>query len=419
MNDSSVVKIDPEIAQLLDSEVHRQNDQINLIASENLVSRAVLESLANVTTNKYAEGYPGKRYYAGCQFVDEIETLAIERAKQLFKCEFANVQPHAGCQANQAVFLAFLQPGDTILGMNLSAGGHLTHGAAPSLSGKWFNAIHYGVNQETGLIDYDVVADLAKQHRPKLVIAGASAYSRHIDFKLFKDIAQSVGALLLADVAHYSGLIVTEHYPSPFPYADIVTTTTHKTLRGPRGGMILTNDPAYAKKINSAVFPGLQGGPIMNIITSKAVAFKEALQPEFKEYAKAVIANARVLSSVIMSRGYKIVTDGTDCHMLLIDLSPQGITGKDAEEALTACSIICNKNTVPGETLSPFITSGIRLGSPTCTTRGFGIKEFEEVGHIVCDVLDSLKLGSIEDTKANVLNKVALLCKNFPIYNVA
>jgi glycine hydroxymethyltransferase len=417
--EDSLVKTDPEIALLLDKELLRQNNQINLIASENIVSKAVLDSLANVTTNKYAEGYPGKRYYAGCQFVDGIENLAIDRAKKLFKCEFANVQPNSGCQANQAVFLAFVKPGDTILGMDLSAGGHLTHGAGASLSGKWFNAISYGVNQQTGLIDYDVVADLAKQHKPKLIIAGASAYSRFIDFKLFKDIAKSAEAILLADVAHYSGLIVAEQYPSPFPHADVVTTTTHKTLRGPRGGMILTNDPAYAKKINSAVFPGLQGGPIMNIITAKAVAFKEALQLDFTQYAKAVINNARMLSSVITSRGYKVVTGGTDCHMALLDLSFEGITGKEAEEALTSASIICNKNTVPGETLSPFITSGIRIGSPTCTTRGFSAKEFEEVGHLICDVLKSLKLGTIADVRASILKKVALLCRDFPIYNVA
>lgn len=406
---SSFTQIDSEIAQLLVAEQNRQHDQINLIASENIVSKAVLESLANVTTNKYAEGYPGKRYYGGCQFVDQIENLAIERAKKLFKCEFANVQPHSGSQANQSVFFGFLNPGDTILGMDLSSGGHLTHGSSVNMSGKWFNAISYGVN-EHGLIDYNLVADLAKTHKPKLLIAGASAYARHIDFKAMKEIAESVGAMLLADVAHYSGLIVGTQYPSPFPYADIVTTTTHKTLRGPRGGMVMTNNPDYAKKINSAIFPGLQGGPIMNIITAKAVAFKEALQPEFANYAKAILDNSRTLATTCMQRGYKVVTDGTDCHMFLIDLSEKNITGKAAEAALSDANIICNKNTVPNEKLSPFITSGIRLGTPTCTTRGFGLQDFTLIGNLICDILDSITTNTFEKAKQDALPEIKKLC---------
>jgi len=417
--ESKLQDMDPEIADLLEKETRRQQTQINLIASENLVSRAVMDSIANVTTNKYAEGYPGKRYYGGCMYVDEIETLAIERAKQLFKCEYANVQPHSGSQANQAVFLAFLKPGDTVLGMNLNAGGHLTHGAAPNLSGKWFNAISYGIDPESGLLDYGIVADLAKQNKPKLIIAGASAYSRHIDFKIMKEIAGSVGALLMADVAHYAGLIVADQYPSPFPHADVVTTTTHKTLRGPRGGMILTNNPDYIKKINSAVFPGLQGGPILNLITAKAVSFAEALQPEFKTYAKNILKNTKELSATIADRGYKIVTGGTDSHMFLVDLNDKDITGKDAELALGDAGIVCNKNTVPGETRSPFITSGLRFGTPTCTTRGFGLVEFKKVGNLICDILDEIKAGSqnIEKVRDTTLDQIQTLCTRFPIYN--
>jgi glycine hydroxymethyltransferase len=410
---------DPEIVELLQKELYRQQTQVDLIASENLVSKAVLNSLANVTTNKYAEGYPGKRYYGGCRYVDEIETIAIDRARKLFNCEYANVQPHSGSQANQAVFLALLTPGDAMLGMSLNAGGHLTHGASPNMSGKWFNAIHYGVDNETGLIDYGVVEDLAKKNKPKLLVAGASAYSRRIDFKAMKEIADSVGALLLADVAHYSGLIVADQYPSPFPYADIVTTTTHKTLRGPRGGMILSNNHDHMKKINSAIFPGLQGGPLMDIITAKAIAFGEALRPEFKIYAKNIIENARELASSIASRGYKIVTGGTDSHMLLVDLTDKDVTGKDAEAGLMEVNIVCNKNTVPNETRSPFITSGIRLGTPSGTTRGFGVVEFKNIGNLICDVLDELKPGSqnMEKTKAQVLQQIKILCDNFPIYN--
>jgi len=411
---------DPAIANLLEKELHRQQTQVNLIASENLVSKAVLDSLANVTTNKYAEGYPGKRYYGGCVYVDEIETLAIERAKQLFKCEYANVQPNSGSQANQAIFLAFLNPGDTILGMGLNAGGHLTHGAAPNLSGKWFNAIHYGVDPETGLIDYNVVEALAKEHKPKLLIAGASAYSRQIDFKAMRDIADKVGALLMADIAHYAGLIVGDQYESPFPYADFATTTTHKTLRGPRGGMILTNNADHIKKINSAIFPGLQGGPLMDIITAKAVSFAEALHPDFKIYAKNIIANARELAATIASRGYKIVTGGTDSHMLLVDLTDKDITGKDAELALSNAGIVCNKNTVPNEARSPFITSGIRLGTPCGTTRGFGVKEFKEIGDLICDVLGEIKSEpqARETLQGKILSQVQALCSKFPIYNL-
>ena len=417
---SNLQETDPLISELIKKEIYRQQTQINLIASENLVSKAVLESLATVGTNKYAEGYPGKRYYGGCEYVDEVEALAIKRAKQLFKCEYANVQPHSGSQANQAVFLAFLKPGDTILGMNLNAGGHLTHGAAPNLSGKWFNAIHYGVDTESGLLDYNVIEDLAKKNSPKILIAGASAYSRQIDFKIMKEIANSVGALLLADVAHYAGLIVGEQYPSPFPYADVVTTTTHKTLRGPRGGMILTNNIDYAKKINSAIFPGLQGGPIMNTITAKAVSFGEALTPGFRVYAKDILENARELAATIADRGYKIVTGGTDSHMLLVDLTDKNITGKDAEIALGNAGIVCNKNTIPKETRSPFITSGIRLGSPTCTTRGFGIVEFKKIGNLVCDILDEIQseAQNIEEVQKKTVNQIQILCKKFPIYNL-
>jgi glycine hydroxymethyltransferase len=417
---STVQEADPVIAELMQQELHRQQTQINLIASENLVSKAVLDSLANVSTNKYAEGYPGKRYYAGCAYVDEIETLAIERAKQLFNCGYANVQPHSGSQANQAVFLAFLNPGDTILGMGLNAGGHLTHGAAPNLSGKWFNAIHYGVDPQSGLLDYNVIEDLAKKHKPKLLIAGASAYSRQIDFKVMKDIAKGVGALLMADIAHYAGLIVGGQYQSAFPYADFATTTTHKTLRGPRGGVILSNDPDYAKKINSAIFPGLQGGPIMNLITAKAVAFAEALHPDFKVYAKNILENARALSAAIAERGYKIVTGGTDSHMLLVDLTDKEITGQEAEALLVGAGIVCNKNTVPNETRSPFVTSGIRLGTPTGTTRGFGLSEFKKIGNMICDVLDEAKSGAqaIEKAQGQALKSIQTLCESFSIYNL-
>jgi glycine hydroxymethyltransferase len=417
---STVQEADPVIAELMQNELHRQQTQINLIASENLVSKAVLDSLANVSTNKYAEGYPGKRYYAGCKYVDEIETLAIERAKQIFNCSFANVQPHSGSQANQAVFLAALKPGDTILGMGLSAGGHLTHGAGPNLSGKWFKAVHYGVDPESGLLDYNLIEDLAKEHKPKLLIAGASAYSRQIDFKIMKEIAQSVGALLMADIAHYAGLIVGDQYKSPFPYADFVTTTTHKTLRGPRGGMILSNDPDHAKKINSAIFPGLQGGPIMNLITAKAVAFAEALHPDFKVYAKSILENARALSAAIAERGYKIVTGGTDSHMLLVDLTDKAITGQEAEAFLVGAGIVCNKNTVPNETRSAIVTSGIRLGTPTGTTRGFGVAEFKKIGNLICDILDEAKSGAqaLEKAQSQALKSIQTLCESFSIYNL-
>ncbi|NRA73599.1 MAG: serine hydroxymethyltransferase [Rickettsiales bacterium] len=415
---SCLAETDPLISGMIKKEIERQRNQVNLIASENLVSRAVLEALSNVGTNKYAEGYPSKRYYGGCEYVDEMEDLAIKRATQLFGCEYANVQPHSGSQANQAVFLAFLKPGDTILGMNLNAGGHLTHGAAPNLSGKWFNAIQYEVDKKTGLLDYDIIADIAKKNSPKLLIAGASAYARKIDFKIMKQIADSVGALLLADIAHYSGLIAANQYPSPFPYADIVTTTTHKTLRGPRGGMILSNNQDYIKKINSAIFPGLQGGPIMNIIAAKAVCFAEALHSDFKLYTKQVIKNAHILAETIKNRGYKIVTDGTDSHMILVDLTDKEITGKDAERMLERVGIICNKNTVPNETRSPFVTSGIRLGTPAGTTRGFNVIEFEKIGYLVCDILESLKTdeANIAKVQQATFSQAQDLCHIFPIY---
>lgn len=415
---SCLAETDPLISGMIKKEIERQRNQVNLIASENLVSRAVLEALSNVGTNKYAEGYPSKRYYGGCEYVDEMEDLAIKRATQLFGCEYANVQPHSGSQANQAVFLAFLKPGDTILGMNLNAGGHLTHGAAPNLSGKWFNAIQYEVDKKTGLLDYDIIADIAKKNSPKLLIAGASAYARKIDFKIMKQIADSVGALLLADIAHYSGLIAANQYPSPFPYADIVTTTTHKTLRGPRGGMILSNNQDYIKKINSAIFPGLQGGPIMNIIAAKAVCFAEALHSDFKLYTKQVIKNAHILAETIKNRGYKIVTDGTDSHMILVDLTDKEITGKDAERMLERVGIICNKNTVPNETRSPFVTSGIRLGTPAGTTRGFNVIEFEKIGNLVCDILESLKTdeANIAKVQQATFSQAQDLCHIFPIY---
>jgi glycine hydroxymethyltransferase len=415
----SVTERDPALAKALQDELHRQQSQIELIASENIVSRAVLEAQGSVLTNKYAEGYPHRRYYGGCEYVDIAEDLAIERAKKLFNCSFANVQVHSGAQANQAVFMALLKPGDTILGMALNAGGHLTHGAAPTQSGKWFNAIQYGVKESDGLIDYEALEALALEHKPKLIIAGASAYPRVIDFARFRAIADKVGAFLLADVAHYSGLIATGVYPSPFPHVHIATTTTHKTLRGPRGGMVLTNDEDLAKKINSAVFPGLQGGPLMHVIAAKAVAFGEALTPEFKAYGKQVLENARKLAASLQSRGVNIVSGGTDCHMVLVDLRSKNVTGKDTENALERAGLTCNKNSIPFDPQPPAVSSGIRLGSPAGTTRGFGEAEFHQIGQWIADVIDGLAQNGAEQNtgvEKRVRQEVEKLCAAFPIY---
>ncbi|GAM06936.1 MULTISPECIES: serine hydroxymethyltransferase [Novosphingobium] len=415
----SVADSDPAIAAAIGKELKRERKQIELIASENIVSKAVLEAQGSVLTNKYAEGYPGKRYYQGCEPSDVVESLAIERAKELFGCEFANVQPHSGAQANGAVLLATVKPGDTILGMSLDAGGHLTHGARAALSGKWFNAVQYGVTKDTHLIDYDEVQKLASEHQPKLIIAGGSAYPRVIDFKRMREIADSVGAIFQVDMAHFAGLVAAGLHPSPFPYAHIATTTTHKTLRGPRGGMILTNDEKLAKKINSAVFPGLQGGPLMHVIAAKAVAFGEALRPEFKDYAAKVIENAKVLADTLKERGAAIVSGGTDTHVALVDLTPLGVTGKDADEALERAGITCNKNGIPFDPLPPMKTSGIRVGTPAGTTRGFGPEEFREIGNMVADVLDGLaKCGEEGDAQVeqNVRARVEALCDRFPIY---
>jgi len=412
-------KRDSAVADAIAAELDRQQNQIELIASENIVSRAVLEAQGSVLTNKYAEGYPGRRYYQGCAPSDAVETLAIERAKQLFNCGFVNVQPHSGAQANGAVMLALTKPGDTILGMSLDAGGHLTHGARPAMSGKWFNAIQYGVRREDHLIDFDQVESLAKEHRPTLIIAGGSAYPRHIDFARFRAIADEVGATFLVDMAHFAGLVAAGEHPTPFGHAHVVTTTTHKTLRGPRGGMVLTDDEAIAKKINSAVFPGLQGGPLMHVIAAKAVAFGEALQPEFKSYARAVIANAKALAGRLKERGADLVAGGTDTHLALVDLGPLGITGKDADEALERSSITCNKNGVPFDPLPPMKTSGIRVGSPAGTTRGFGVQEFRDIGDMIADVLDGLKANGEEGNggvEAQVKTRVRELCARFPIY---
>jgi glycine hydroxymethyltransferase len=401
------------------AELDRQQNQIELIASENIVSRAVLEAQGSVLTNKYAEGYPGRRYYQGCAPSDAVETLAIERAKQLFGCGFVNVQPHSGAQANGAVMLALTQPGDTILGMSLDAGGHLTHGAKPALSGKWFNAVQYGVRREDHRIDFDQVEALAREHKPRLIIAGGSAYPRHIDFARFRAIAEEVGAIFMVDMAHFAGLVAAGAHPSPFGHAHVVTTTTHKTLRGPRGGMVLTDDEAIAKKINSAVFPGLQGGPLMHVIAAKAVAFGEALQPEFKSYARAVIQNAKALAAKLEERGAKLVAGGTDTHLALVDLGPLGITGRDADEALERAAITCNKNGVPFDPLPPVKTSGIRVGSPAGTTRGFGVQEFREIGDMIADVLDGLRANGHEGNGAvekTVKGRVRELCARFPIY---
>ena len=416
--ESSLTKTDPSILEAVKNEYHRQNDQIELIASENIVSRAVLEAQGTVLTNKYAEGYPGKRYYGGCEHVDVVEEICIDRVKKLFGAEYANVQVHSGSQANQAVFLALLKPGDSIMGMSLAAGGHLTHGAPPNESGKWFNAVQYGVRKEDALIDYDEVQHLAKENKPKLIIAGGSSYPRIIDFKKFKDIADSVGALLLVDMAHFAGLVATKFYPNPLDYADIVTTTTHKTLRGPRGGLVLTNNSDFAKKINSAVFPGLQGGPLMHVICAKAVAFGEALKPEFKSYISNVIENAKVLSEIMIERGLDVVSGGTDTHLTLVDLRPKNLTGKDAERSLENAGITCNKNGVPFDPQSPFVTSGIRLGTPAGTSRGFGKEEFKIIGNYIGDVLDGLANNPDNNSliEVDIKAKVKSLCEKFPIY---
>lgn len=409
---------DPEIAEAIQHELVRQQDQIEMIASENIVSNAVLEAQGSVLTNKYAEGYSGRRYYGGCEYVDVVETLAIERAKKLFDCNFVNVQPHSGAQANQAVFLALLKPGDTILGMSLASGGHLTHGSAPNQSGKYFNAVQYGVNRQTGHIDYDEVASLAREHQPKLIVAGASAYPRTLDFAKFREIADEVGAYLMVDMAHISGLVATGQHPSPLPYADIVTSTTHKTLRAGRGGIILSNDEALGKKINSAVFPGLQGGPLMHAIAAKAVAFGEALKPEFKDYITSVVDNARALADVLQERGVDIVGGGTDIHMVLVDLRPKGLTGDITELSLENAGITCNKNGVPFDPEKPTVTSGVRLGTPAGTTRGFGVEEFRVIGHLIGDVLDGLAANRDDNSavEQQVRAQVSALCAKFPIY---
>jgi glycine hydroxymethyltransferase len=411
---------DPDIFAIVEGELKRQRDQIELIASENIVSRAVLEAQGSVLTNKYAEGYPGRRYYGGCEEVDRSETLAIERAKELFGCAFANVQPHSGAQANQAVFMALLQPGDKFLGMDLAAGGHLTHGSPANQSGKWFQPVAYSVRPDDQLIDYDVMAEIAERERPKLIIGGGSAYSRVIDFKRMREIADSIGAWLMVDMAHYAGLIAGGAYPSPLPHAHVVTTTTHKTLRGPRGGMVLSNDLDLGKKINSAVFPGLQGGPLEHVIAAKAVAFGEALRPEFKTYARNVVDNARALAATLEESGVKIVSGGTDSHLMLVDLRPKGVTGKAADIALDRAHITCNKNGIPFDTTPFTITSGIRLGTPAGTTRGFGPDEFRQIGQMIAQVVDALaQAGEGGDTSMaeEAVKKQALeLCAKFPIY---
>ncbi|QYO78144.1 serine hydroxymethyltransferase [Devosia salina] len=417
---NSVAETDPELAQAIQNELGRQQHEIELIASENIVSRAVLEAQGSVLTNKYAEGYPGKRYYGGCQYVDVAETLAIERAKQLFGVSFANVQPNSGSQANQGVYQALIQPGDTILGMSLDAGGHLTHGAKPNQSGKWFNAIQYGLRKQDGRVDMDQVRQLAREHQPKMIVAGFSAYSRVMDWAEFRAIADEVGAILFVDMAHVAGLVAGGVYPSPFPHAHVASTTTHKTLRGPRGGLILTNDEDIAKKINSAIFPGIQGGPLMHVIAAKAVAFKEALSPEFKSYARQVVANAKVLAETLVKGGVDIVSGGTDNHLMLVDLRPKGLTGKATEKALERAHITCNKNAVPFDPEKPAITSGVRLGTPAATSRGFAEAEFQTVGELIIEVLDGLKANGDDNNgaiEAQVREKVKTLTDRFPIYN--
>ena len=415
----SLSERDPEIAQAIHDELERQRDKIELIASENIVSKAVLEAQGSVLTNKYAEGYPGRRYYGGCEYVDVAEQLAIDRACKLFDCAFANVQPHSGAQANQAVFFALLQPGDSFMGLDLAAGGHLTHGSPANQSGKWFRPIPYGVRREDCLIDMDEVAKIARAHKPKLIVAGGSAYSRVFDFKRFREIADEIGAFFMVDMAHFAGLVAGGAHPTPLEHAHVVTTTTHKTLRGPRGGMILSRDEAIGKKINSAVFPGLQGGPLMHVIAAKAVAFGEALRPEFKTYARDVVANAKVLAQTLKDEGLDIVSGGTDTHLMLVDLRPKRATGRPVEKALDRAFITCNKNAVPFDTEKPAITSGIRLGSPAGTTRGFGAQEFRDVGKLIVEVVDAVAArGETGDpaVEASVRERVGALCKKFPIY---
>ena len=411
---------DPEVFGAIQHELERQRHKIELIASENIVSKAVLEAQGSVFTNKYAEGYPGKRYYGGCEYADVVETLAIERAKALFGCGFANVQPNSGSQMNQAVFLALLNPGDTFMGLDLAAGGHLTHGSPVNMSGKWFKPVSYGVRRDTQTIDMDDVAALARQYKPKLIIAGGTAYSRVWDFKRFREIADEVGAWLMVDMAHFAGLVAGGAHPSPFPHAHVVTSTTHKSLRGPRGGLILSNDEEMAKKINTAVFPGLQGGPLVHVIAAKAVAFGEALRPEFKTYAADIVRNARALAETLKSEGLDIVSGGTDNHLMLVDLRPKKATGKLAEKALDRASITCNKNAIPYDPEKPFVTSGIRLGTPAGTTRGFGVAEFQEIGRLIVEVIDSVSGKNSEEgdpaVEAAVAKKVRALCDRFPIY---
>jgi len=413
----SLAETDPEIYDAIQHELERQNTRIELIASENFTSEAVLEAAGSVFTNKYAEGYPGKRYYGGCEVVDEAELLAQERAKRLFGCEYVNVQPHSGSQANQAVFMATMTPGDTFMGMNLDHGGHLTHGKSVNQSGKWFRPVAYGVRMQDHLIDYDQAWEVARAERPKVIIAGGSAYSRHIDFEQFRAIADEVEALLMVDIAHYAGLVAGGVYPNPFPHAHIVTTTTHKTLRGPRGGMIMTNSKKWNQKINSAVFPGLQGGPLMHVIAAKAVAFGEALRPEFKIYAKNVVENARALADALQIAGFKIVSNGTDSHLMLVDLTPKSVSGADAETALERAGITTNKNSIPGDPLPAMQTSGLRVGSPACTTRGFGPAEFRQVGAWIGEVLDGLSAGGDNSAvEAKVRGEVLAMTRRFPIY---
>ncbi|MCG7493347.1 serine hydroxymethyltransferase [Thalassobius sp. Cn5-15] len=415
----SLATRDPELFGSITDELGRQRHEIELIASENIVSAAVMEAQGSVLTNKYAEGYPGRRYYGGCQYVDVAENLAIDRAKQLFGCEYVNVQPNSGSQANQGAFMAMIKPGDTILGMNLASGGHLTHGAAPNQSGKWFNAVQYGVREDNNLIDYDQVAELAREHKPALIIAGGSAIPRQIDFAKFREIADEVGAFLLVDMAHFAGLVAAGEHPSPFPYADVATTTTHKTLRGPRGGMILTNNEALAKKINSAIFPGIQGGPLMHVIAGKAAAFGEALRPEFKAYQKQVRANAVALADQLIKGGLDIVTGGTDTHVMLVDLRPKGVKGNATEKALGRAHITCNKNGIPFDPEKPMVTSGIRLGTPAGTTRGFGEAEFRQIADWIVEVVDGLAANGEEGNaavEAKVKAEVEALCEKFEMY---
>ena len=415
---SSLIDIDKDIADTISNELNRQRSQIELIASENIVSKAVLEAQGSIHTNKYAEGYPGSRYYGGCEYVDVAEELAINRVKELYGCKYANVQPHSGAQANGAVFLALIKPNDTILGMSLDAGGHLTHGAKPSQSGKWFNPIQYGID-ESGFIDYDQVESLAKEHKPKLIIAGGSAYSRKIDFKKFREVADLVGAYLLVDMAHYSGLVAAGEYPNPIEYADVVTSTTHKTIRGPRGGMILSNNLDLGKKFNSAVFPGLQGGPLMHVIAAKAVAFGEALKPEFKTYIQQVISNAKILGETLVNHGLNLASGGTDTHLLLVDLTPKGLTGDVAEASLERANITCNKNSIPFDPKPPKVTSGIRIGTPAATTRGFNNQDFIKVGDLIAETLNGLQNNPENNDKSeeNVRAQVKELCDKYPIYD--